>query len=162
MNESPDKPLAAAFDDARGWVQEQERLLTERQRTVYDEMKNRQTLQRRQEQERLEAYRAQFEDHAKKKKLKTELALKPPVAVKDPNIERQIQNIQAAESRLESMDRAHAHERIEALKKFDQEREQQKTKSGKDLSASWRDALARTVEEEKGRGELGKDFDKSR
>lgn len=125
VTDTKDNPLATAFDNARGWMEEQERLLTEQQRVAYEATKSRQALQRRQEQERLDAHRAQVEEQAKKKKLKTELALKPPVAVKDPNIEREIKNLLAAESRLEAMDRAHIEERVDALKKFEHERDRQ-------------------------------------
>lgn len=158
-------PVGPAFDKARGWEREQERLLTDAQRRVFDDIKQRQEQERRRQHERLQAVREQLSARARNRKPKARLALNPPVLVKDPYTVRQARFVVRGEKRLERLDRRHAEERIKTLKTFEQEREKQDPK--KDLSQSWKRALAKAAEQERAHDrekshELKRDFDKSR
>lgn len=163
----PEHPAGPAFDKARGWAEQQERSLTEQQSRVYEDLKKQQAIQKSQQQQRLDAFRAQLEEQAKKKKPLAELVLNPPVKTADPHIRSQTQNIMAAEKRLEQLDHSHANERTKLLQAFEQERERQQSRPARELTASWRDALQKSAQQEADRGrdrsrDLTRDFDKSR
>ncbi len=145
MIKPPEHPLGAAFEKAREWAAEQQRFMTDEQRDVFDALRHRQAIERERQHERLEAVRKQLDEQAKKRQPKPELALTPPVLVRDPYTRRQARYIIAGEKRLERLDRRHQEERFAALKSFEREREEaERSKSGQNLSASWREALRRT------------------
>lgn len=161
MPRQPEHALYPAFEKAREWAAEQERLLTEEQRQTFEAMKFRQGLERKRQHDRLEALRKQFDEKARKREPKPELALKPPVLVNDPYRRRQARYIMAGEKRLAALDMRHTNERTDALKKFEQERA--KSNQDKTLAGSWHKALQKTVQQEIGREQdRGKDLDRSK
>jgi len=164
MIKPPEHPLAPAFEKAREWAAEQQRLMTDEQRQVFDALRHRQTIERERQQERLEAVRKQLDEKAKKRQPKPELSLSPPVRVADPYVRRQARYIIAGEKRLERLDRRHQEESFAALKSFEKEREEaERGKSGQNLSASWREALQRTIDRERDRHrDRTHELDKSR
>ncbi|MGE0022073.1 MAG: hypothetical protein AB7S70_00390 [Hyphomicrobium sp.] len=166
MIKPPEHPLGPAFEEAREWEAQQQKLLTEQQRGVLDALKRRQHIERARQQERLEAVRKQLDERAKKRQPKPELALSPPVLVADPYIRRQARYIIAGEKRLTQLDRRHQEERFSALKSFEKAREEtERAKSGQDLSASWKKALQKTAAQERDHDrarENNLDLDKSR
>lgn len=163
MIKQPEHRVGPAFEKAREWAADQERKLTDDQRRAYDALRKKQALERQQQQERLDAFRSQLEEQAKKRRLKAELVLNPPIKTADPYVRRQAQNIIAAEKRLEQLDHRHADERLKALREFEQQRERQKSKPAKELTDSWKDALQKTARQEANKDrDLSRDFDKSR
>lgn len=166
MIKPPKDPVGPAFEAAREWESEQERRLTDEQRRGYDGLKKKQARQRQQEQERLDAFKRELEEKAKRRSLKAELALNPPIRSADPHVRRLAQNAIAAEQRLEQLDRAHVAERIKTLRAYEQERERHKSMPTKSLGGSWLDAVNKTVQQERAREErerdLGRDFDETR
>lgn len=161
MIKPPEHPLGFAFEKAREWELEQQPKLTEKQKRLFAELVNSQALERRKAQERLDAFRTQLREWAKKRKPKPELALKPPIHVPDPNIRRQARAAIAAEKRLERLDRQHTATRIRTLQEFEGERAGKPEKTAKSLANAWSEALKRTASQERDRDQA-KDLDKSR
>jgi hypothetical protein len=112
----PEHRPAPAFEKAREWAREQERLLTEPQRLTFDALRNRQAKEREVKQQRLDRTRAELSERAKKQKPKPELALKLPVRVIDPQTRRLARLAIANEKRLERLDTRHQTEKTQALK----------------------------------------------
>jgi len=159
----PEHPLGHAFEKARDWQADQERQLTDAQRHAFDDIKNRQALEKRRQQDRIDVVRTQLQEKAKARKPRGELNLNPPYLVADPYIRRQARFVIAAEKRLERLDRSHSDEQKKTLKEFEQERK--KEKAGKDFATAWKDALQRTARQENEKDErqyMHKNLDKTR
>jgi hypothetical protein len=164
MSIQPEHALKPAFEKAREWAREQEKLLTQRQRDVYDALKHRQAKEREIRQKWLDGVREQLREREKNQKPKPELALKPPVHVADPEIRRLARLAIANEKRLERLDARHHGETVKMLKQFEQERAKQ---IANDLGSAWLKAVGKAAEQEKDRSrekerDVGKDLDRSR
>ncbi|MFM9850232.1 MAG: hypothetical protein ACKVP3_24130 [Hyphomicrobiaceae bacterium] len=160
----PENPLRPAFEKAREWAREQERLLNDRQRQVFEAMKHRQATEREIRQKWLDGARDALREREKSKKPKAELVLNPPVRVADPETRRLARLAIANEKRLERLDQRHESESIKMLKQFEQERAKE---AGKSLSSSWLKAVSKATTHEADRAqekerEKAKDFDRSR
>lgn len=161
MIKPPQHPLRPAFDKARDWEAQQEKLLTDEQRRTYEDLKRKHTWKLEKDKERLDNFRKQLADRQKNQKPKPELALKPPVLTNDPYVRRQARYIINGDRRLELLKQRFDKERTDMLQKFEQERE--KGDKPKQLSKAWLDALSKTATQEKTKTrDLGDDFDKSR
>lgn len=156
----PKHLLAPAFEQARAWEAQQERLLTDAQRKIFDDLKQKQALKLKEDKERVDGFRKQLEERDRSKKPKAELALKPPILTRDPHAAREAQRLAAAERRNENLAARQAQEREDLLKTFE------KARSGKDktsLTDTWQQALAKTARQEKSlQRDLGDDFDRDR
>jgi hypothetical protein len=156
----PEHPFAPAFEQARAWEAQQETLLTEAQRKIFDDLKHKQASKLQDDRDRVDGFRKQLEERDRSKKPKAELALKPPILTRDPHAAREAQRLAAAERRHESLAARQAQEREDLLKTFE------KARSGKEetsLTASWQEALAKTAKQKKGlQRDLGDDFDRGR
>jgi hypothetical protein len=160
----PEHPLAPAFEKALEWAREQERLLTERQREVYEALKHRQAKEREIRQKWLDGVREQLREREKNQKPKAELVLKPPVHVNDPETRRLARLAIANEKRLERLDGRHRAEAVKMLQKFEQERAKE---IANDLGNAWLKAVSKAATQEKDRNrekerEQAKDLDRSR
>jgi hypothetical protein len=160
----PEHPIGPAFEKAREWTREQERLLTERQREVYDALKHRQAKEREIRQKWLDGVREQLREREKNQKPKPELALKPPVRVADPEIRRLARLAIANEKRLERLDARHQGEAVKILQKFEQERAKA---IANDLNSAWLKAVSKAANHEADRSrekalDHAKDIDRSR
>lgn len=164
MSMQPEHPLKPAFEKALEWAREQERLLTERQREVYEALKHRQGKEREIRQKWLDGVRDQLREREKNRKPKAELALKPPVLVNDPETRRLARLAIANEKRLERLDARHHGEAVKMLQKFEQERAKE---IANDLGSAWLKAVGKAAEHEKDRShekarEQLKDIERSR
>lgn len=160
----PEHRVGPAFEKAREWAREQERLLTERQRDVYNALRHRQAKERELKEKRLDGIRAELREREKNKKPKAELALKPPVRVIDPETRRLARTAISNEKRLERLEQRHQTEAVNALKKFEQERAKAKDNS---LSSSWLKAVGKAATQEADRShekarDHSKNLDRSR
>lgn len=160
----PAHPLKPAFEKAIEWAREQERLLSKRQREVFEAMKNRQAKEREIRQKWLDGVRAELREREKSQKPKAELKLNPPVLVTDPQTRRLARLAIANEKRLERLDTRHQSETIKVLQKFEQERAKEKAN---DLGDAWLKALQKTATHEADRDrakerDRGKDIDRTR
>jgi hypothetical protein len=162
MPMEPEHPLKPAFEKALEWAREQERLLTKRQREVYDALKHRQAKEREIRQKWLDGVRAQLRERDKDRKAKAELKLNPPARVADPETRRLARLAIANEKRLERLENRHQSETIKILQKFEQERAKEKAN---DLGDAWLKAVKKTAAQEKSHDHAKKrdrDLDRSR
>lgn len=164
MPMEPEHPLKPAFEKAREWAREQEKLLGTRQREVFEAMKHRQTKEREIRQKWLDGVRTQLREREKNQKPKAKLELNPPVRVADTETRRLARLAIANEKRLERLDTRHHTEAIKMLQKFEQERTKEKAN---DLGNAWRKALQKTATHEADRNRdkvhtLNKDRDRER
>lgn len=148
MSFQPEHPLAPAFEKAREWAREQQRLLTERQREVFNALRHRQAKERELKEKRLDGIRAELREREKNKKPKAELALKPPVRVIDPETRRLARRAMAVEKRLERLDAGHQREATKVLQKFEQERTKE---NANNLGSSWLKAVGKAAAQENDR-----------
>jgi hypothetical protein len=160
----PEHPLRPAFDKAIGWAREQEKLLSERQRQVFEALKHRQAKEREIRQKWLDGAREALREREKNQKPKAELALKPPARVQDPETRRLARLAIANEKRLERLDTRHQTERVKALQVFEKERAKEKAN---DLGSAWLKAVNKAATHEADRArekehEKAKDLDRSR
>lgn len=164
MSMQPEHALRPAFEKAIEWAREQERLMTQRQREVFEALKHRQAKEREIRQKWLDGVREQLREREKNRKPKAELALKPPVHVNDPQTQRLARLAIINEKRLERMDARQQGEAVKMLQKFEQERANAKAN---DLGGSWLKAVGKAAEQEKDRSHdktraLKNDRDRSR
>lgn len=164
MSFQPEHPVGPAFEKAREWAREQERLLTQRQREVFNALRHRQNKEREIKERRLDGIRAELRERDKNRKPKAELALKPPVRVIDPETRRLARRAMAAEKRLERLDGQHQRETTKVLQKFEQERAKENANS---LGNSWLKAVNKAAQHETDRSreqarDYTKEFDRSR
>lgn len=159
MIRPPEHPLGFAFEKAREWEREQQLRLTEAQKRSYSELVNRQAHERRLAQERLDVFRTQLQERAKRRKPKDQLLLNPPFRVADPYVVREARSAIAAEKRLERLDCRHREERRQVLQKLEKERDE--AQHGSKLTRAWTEALNKTVAQERDRHQP-KELDKSR
>lgn len=145
----PEHPLRPAFEKAIEWAREQEKLLTSRQRQVFEAMKHRQAKEREIRQKWLDGVRKELREREKKQKPKPEFALKPPVQVNDPQVRRLARLAIANEKRLERLDARHQGETVKLLQKFEQERAKE---IANDLNTAWLKAVGKAATQEKDRG----------
>ena len=148
MSMQPEHPLRPAFEKAIEWAREQEKMLTERQRQVFEAMKHRQAKEREIRQQWLDGVRKELREREKNQKPKPELALKPPVLANDPQTRRLARLAIANEKRLERLDARHQGEAVKMLQKFEQERAKE---IANDLGSSFLKAVRKVAEQEKGR-----------
>lgn len=165
MIRQPEKPLQPAFDKARDWAAQQEQLLSDAQRKVYDGIKNRHARERRQQEEKLTAMKEQLRELARNQKITAELALNPPYRTHDPYVRMLARKIIKAEKYVSDLDRTHHNERVKALKGFAQERAKDDKKQ--ELASSWEKAVMKAAKQEAVRDrdreiDLSDDFGKSR
>ena len=164
MSMQPENPLRPAFEKAREWAREQEKLLSDRQRQVFEAMKHRQAKEREIRQKWLDGVREQLREREKNQKPKADLALRPPVRVDDPEVRRLARLAIANEKRLERLDTRHQGEAVKMLQKFEQERAKE---IANNLGSAWLKAVGKAATQEKDRSQQKeldrtKDLDRSR
>jgi hypothetical protein len=145
----PQHPVKPAFDKARDWAAQQEQLLTEAQRRVYEGIKNRQERERRQQEEKIALMKDQLRELAKNQKLTPELALNPPYRARDPYVRMLARKIIKAEKYVHDLERNHEGERAKALKDFARERTKDDKKQ--ELDSSWHKAVVKAAQQEAAR-----------
>ena len=165
VDRPPKHPLQPAFQEARGWLDQQERLLTEAQRRVYDATIKRHAKERSHEAQKLSAMKDQLRQLAKDQKLEAELVLKPPVRIRPPFVRTLAHKIIKAEKSISELERTHHNERMTLLKDFEQQRLKDNKKGS--LASSWGQAVLKAAKQEAQRSkdrdiDLSDSFDKSR
>jgi hypothetical protein len=145
MIKPPEHPLGPAFEKAREWAREQERLLTRHQREAFAALRHRQAKEREIRQKWLDGARAQLREREKNQKAKAELALKPPMRVADPETRRLARLAIANEKRLERLDARHHAEAVKLLQKFEQERAKE---NANNLGDAWLRAVNKSAAQE--------------
>ena len=165
MDRPPKHPLQPAFQEARGWLDQQERLLTEEQRRVYDAAMKRHAKEQTHDQQRLTSMKDQLRQLAKDQKLEAALVLKPPVRVRPPFVRTLAHKIIKAEKSISDLERTHRDERLRLLKRFEEQRAKDNMKGT--LASSWGQAVLKAAKQEIQRPkdreiDLSDSFDKSR
>ncbi len=138
--------MKPAFDKARDWAAQQEQLLTDAQRRVYQGIQSRHELERRRQEEKLTLMKDQLRELAKNQKLTAELALNPPYRARDPYVRMLARKIIKAEKYVHDLERSHERERVKALTSFAQERTKDDKKQ--ELASSWKKAVVKAAEQE--------------
>jgi hypothetical protein len=112
MDRPPKHSLQPAFQEARGWLDQQEQLLTEEQRRIYDAAMKRHAKERSLEEQKLSAMKDQLRQFAKDQKLEAKLVFNPPLRIRPPFVRTLAHKIIKAEKSISDLERTHRDERI--------------------------------------------------